>query len=311
MTHGIFNRTTGDTMNTLQEVLGSIKGWLDIPLFKAGTTSVTLWTVVSLVVLFVLLLWLTKQLKNWIVLTLLANSRIDIGVRQATGSIIRYAVIAVGFVVILQTVGIDLSTVTVLAGALGIGVGFGLQSITNNLVSGLILLFERPIKIGDRIEVGNVTGDVVNISARATTVITNDNIAIIVPNAEFISSKVTNWSYTTRDVRFNFPVRVSHREDPEVVRKLLLEVADDHPGVLKDRKPDVMFQEFEESALQFILRVWTRAYTDRPGVLRSELNYAISKKFREHGVEIPYPQRDIHIKEGSPTVVTPATAPAS
>lgn len=291
-------------MDALQEISGLIKGWVNITLFKIGTAPVTLWTIVSLVVLFVLLLWLTKRLKNWIVLSLLANSRIDIGVRQATGSIVRYIVIAIGFVVILQTVGIDLSTVTVLAGALGIGVGFGLQGITNNLVSGLILLFERPIKIGDRIEVGHVTGDVVDISARATTVITNDNIAIIIPNAEFIGSTVTNWSYTTRDVRFNFPVRVSYREDPEVVRALLLEVADSHAGVLKDRKPDVLFQEFGESSMHLIFRVWTRDYTDRPGVLRSELNYAICRKFREHGIEIPYPQRDIHIKDGSLTVVT-------
>lgn len=293
-------------MDTLQEVADLIKGWLNSPLFEIGAAPVTFWTIVSLVFLFVLLLWLTKRLKNWIVLTLLANSRIDIGVRQATGSIVRYIIIAIGFVVILQTVGIDLSTVTVLAGALGIGVGFGLQTITNNLVSGLILLFERPIKIGDRIEVGQVTGDVVDISARATTVITNDNIAIIIPNAEFISSKVTNWSYTTRDVRFNFPVRISYREDPEVVRTLLLEIAGGHHGVLKDRKPDVLFHEFGESSVQLILRVWTRDYTDRPGVLRSELNYAISRKFREHGIEIPYPQYDVHIKDGRLTVTTPA-----
>ena len=298
-------------MDTPQHVFGSIKDWLDIPLFVTGTTQVTPWTIVSAVVLFTLLLWSTNKIKNWIVLTLLAKSRIDIGVRQATGSIVRYVFIAIGFIVILQTVGIDLSTVTVLAGALGIGVGFGLQTITNNVVSGLILLFERPIKIGDRIEVGQVTGDVVNISVRATTVITNDNIAIIIPNSEFISSKVTNWSYTTRDVRFNFPVGVSYREDPEIVRKLLLEVADSHPGVLKDVKPDVLFQEFGDSSLNLILRVWTRAYTDRPGVLRSELNYAISRKFREHGIEIPYPQRDIHIKDGSLTVATPLLSPPS
>lgn len=292
-------------MDVLHEIVGVIKGWLNAPLFAIGTTPVTLWTIASLIVLFILLLWSTRKLKNWIVLTLLANSKIDIGVRQATGSIVRYTVIAIGFVVILQSVGIDLSTITVLAGALGIGVGFGLQTITNNLVSGLILLFERPIKIGDRIEVGQITGDVVDISARATTVITNDNIAIIIRNAEFISSKVINWSYTTRDVRFNFPVRVSYREDPERIRRLLLEMAHSHPGVLKERKPDVLFQEFGESSLQFILRVWTRDYTDRPGVLRSELYYAISKTFREHGIEIPYPQHDIHIKDGSLTVMTP------
>ncbi len=232
-------------MDALQRAFESIKDWLNVPLFKAGATPLTLWTLVSVVVLVILLLWLTKQLKNWIVLTLLANSRIDIGVRQATGSIVRYIVIAIGLVVIVQTVGIDLSAVTVLAGALGIGVGFGLQTITNNLVSGLIILFERPIKVGDRIEVENVTGNVVNISARATTVVTNDNIAIIIPNSEFISSKVTNWSYTSRDVRVNIPIGVSYREDPEVVRKVLLDVADEHPGVLKDPGPTSCFRNSE------------------------------------------------------------------
>ncbi len=181
----------------------------------------------------------------------------------------------------------------------GIGIGFGLQNITNNFVSGLIILFERPIKVGDRIEVGNVAGDVVNISARATTVVTNDNIAIIVPNSEFTSSTVINWSYTDRDVRFNIPVGVSYSSDPEVVGKLLLEVAHDHAGVLKEPKPDVLFEEFGESSLNFVLRVWTRDYTTRPGVFKSELNYRISKKFKEHGIEIPFPQRDIHIRSGS------------
>lgn len=296
-------------MNTLYEGWESIRGWLSIPLFSAGTTLVTLWTLLYLTLLFGLMLWLTKKLKDWVVLTLLANSRIDIGIRQATGTIVRNAVVTIGFIVIIQTVGIDLSTITVLAGGLGIGVGFGLQTIANNLVSGLIILFERPIKIGDRIEVGPVSGDVVNIAARATTVVTNDNIAIIVPNSEFISSKITNWSYTTRNVRFNFPINVSHREDPENVRRILLEVATNHHGVLKDSKPDVLFQEFGESALHFILRVWTRDYTDRPGVLRSELNYAISRKFREHGIEVPHAQRDIHIKDGNLTIVTSASPP--
>ncbi|HMS83801.1 MAG TPA: mechanosensitive ion channel [Nitrospira sp.] len=291
-------------MNTLLDGWESIRGWLSIPLFSAGTTLVTLWTLLYLLFIFGLMLWLTNKLKDWIVLTLLANSRIDIGVRQATGTIARNAVVTVGFMVIVQTVGIDLSTITVLAGGVGIGVGFGLQTIANNLVSGLIILFERPIKIGDRIEVGHVNGDVVDIAARATTVVTNDNIAIIIPNSEFVSSKITNWSYTTRNVRFNFPVSVSYREDPERVRTLLLEVADAHAGVLKENKPDVLFQEFGESSLHFILRVWTRDYTNRPGVLRSELNYAISRKFREHGVEIPYAQRDIHIKDGHITVST-------
>jgi small-conductance mechanosensitive channel len=286
-------------VETIKEILVSIRDFLDIPLFKLGETHVTLWAILYLVILLVLLFYLTAKLKYFIVARLLAKSSIEIGVRQAVGSIIRYGVVAVGFVIIFETVGIDLSALTILAGALGIGVGFGLQNITNNLVSGLIILFERPIKVGDRIEVGTVVGDVMKISLRATTVRTNDNIAIIIPNSDFVSSKVTNWSYTDRDVRFNIPVGVSYSSDPEAVKRILLEVADEHSGVLKAPEPDVIFEGFGESPLNFLLRVWTREYITRPYILRSELNFAIKKKFKEHGIEIPFPQRDLHIRSGA------------
>jgi small-conductance mechanosensitive channel len=142
-----------------------------------------------------------------------------------------------------------------------------------------------------------VAGDVVDISMRATTIVTNDNISIIVPNSEFISSTVINWSHTDRNVRFNFPVGVAYREGPERVRKLLLEIALENPGVLKDPKPDVLFTEFGDSALMFNLRVWTSEYINRPGVLKSQLYYEIAHRFKEAGIEIPFPQRDVHIKE--------------
>ena len=285
-------------MEALREFLVQLRAWLDISLLPIGDTRFTLWMLLYLLVSFALLIYVTGKLKAWMVERWLARTRIDIGVRQAVGSIFRYVIVAIGFMIILQTAGINLSALTVLAGALGIGVGFGLQNITNNFLSGLIILFERPIKVGDRIDVGKVTGDVVKISPRATTIVTNDNIAIIVPNSEFISSQVINWSYTNRDVRLNFPVGVAYHSDPELVRKALLEVAADHPGVLKERNADVLLQEFGDSSLNFILRVWTRDYTTTPGVLRSELNYAICKKFKEHGIEIPFPQRDLHVRSG-------------
>lgn len=286
-------------MESLLQLFRQIKSFLDIPVFSSGSSSVTLWTLVILIIFTLLLFSITRWLKVWIVTRLLAKSNVELGVRLAVGAIVRYIVIAVGLIVILQTTGIDLSTVTILAGALGVGVGFGLQNITNNFVSGFLLLIERPIKVGDRIEVGPVTGDVVNIALRATTVVTNDNIAIIVPNSEFVSSRVTNWSYTDRNVRFNFPIGVSYRSDPELVRQLLLQVADQHAGVLKDPKPDALLHEFGDSALNFILRVWTKQYSTTPGVLRSELNFMILKTFKEQGIEIPYPQRDLHIRSGS------------
>jgi len=286
-------------VDTLQKILEELNYLLDFTIFTLGKTPVTNRTVLYIAVLIFLIFYLTTKLKKWIVEGLLIKSTIDLGVREAIGTIISYIIILLGIIIIFQSFGIDLSTVTIITGALGIGVGFGLQSITNNFVSGLVILLERPIKVGDRIEVGSIVGDVVKISARATTLMTNDNIAIIVPNSEFISSKVINWSYIDRDVRFNVPVGVSYNSDPELVKKVLLEVADSCPGVLKKPKPDVIFHEFGDSALSFSLRVWTRDYITKPNVLKSELNYLIHDKFRDYKIEIPFPQRDIHIRSGN------------
>ncbi len=295
-------------MNSTSDFIGHLRSLWNLPLYTSGEATITLGTVVYLAVVVIALFYVTGKIKNWVVERLLSGSHVDVGVRHAVGAIVRYVVVSLGLIVILQTAGINLSTLTVLFGALGVGVGFGLQSITNNFVSGIILLLERPIKVGDRIEVGEVHGDVVNISPRATTIVTNDNIAIIVPNADFISSKVVNWSYTNRDVRFNFPVGVSYSSDPEQVRIILLDVARAHPGVLKEPPPTVLFHEFGESSLNFILRVWTREFATIPGVLRSELNLAISRAFKERGIEIPFPQRDLHIRSGVLSIKTTTNA---
>lgn len=286
-------------MDWLTDLLRPLDTLSQIPLYSVGKTTITLGTMLYLTVLVVALFYATAKLKTWIVEGLLSRSHVDLGVRHAIGAIVRYIVVAIGLVIILQTAGINLSTLTVLFGALGIGVGFGLQSITNNFVSGIILLLERPIKVGDRIEVGDVHGDVVNISPRATTIVTNDNIAIIVPNADFISSKVVNWSYTNRDIRFNFPLGASYGSDPEQVRRILLEVAQAHRGVLKEPGPSVLLDGFGDSSLNFVLRVWTREFSTIPGVLRSELYFSICRAFKEEGIEIPFPQRDLHIKSGT------------
>jgi len=283
----------------IKNIFYELRDYLNIPITTISKTEITLWTIVYFIFLTFLLFYITSKLRRWIVYKLLAKSKIDLGVRVAFGTIFRYIILVIGLIIVLQTVGIDLSTVTILAGALGIGIGFGLQNITNNLVSGIIILFERPIKVGDRIEVGNVSGDVVRISMRSTTIITNDNISVIVPNSDFISSTVINWSHIDRNVRLNFPVGVSYRESPEHIKKILLEVAYENDGVLKEPKPDVLFDEFGESSLVFNLRVWTRQYINRPGVLKSQLYYAIFEKFRQHGVEIPFPQRDIHLKSSA------------
>jgi len=283
-------------MDRITDLFESIKEFFGVPLFTMGDSDFTLWTLIYLVIASLVLIFVSSAVKTIIVKRLLSKSRIELEVRVAVGSIFKYTLLVIGFIVIFQTAGINLSSITILFGALGIGIGFGLQNVINNFVSGLIILFERPIKVGDRIEMEKIAGDVVDISMRATTIVTNDNISIIVPNSRFISETVINWSHADRNVRFNFPVGVSYKENPEAVRKILLDIASDNPGVLKSPTPDVLFSEWGDSAMIFNLRVWTREYTNRPGVLKSQLYYEVARRFREENIEIPFPQRDVHIK---------------
>jgi small-conductance mechanosensitive channel len=283
-------------VETIVGMFEHVKRFLSFALLKIGHLQLTLWTVIYLAVLFFLLFYLSAKLKFFIAERVLASRHIDIGVRQAIAAILRYMIIAVGFVIILQTAGIDLTALNVLAGAVGIGVGFGLQNIASNFISGLIILFERPIKIGDRIVVGDVDGDVVKIMGRSTTVLTNDNISIIVPNTSFITQNVVNWSHNDRTVRFKVPIGVSYTSDVRLVEKLLLEVADENSDVLKTPVPLVTFMAFGDNALAFELRVWSSSLIQKKDLLISALNFAIIEKFREHDIEIPFPQMDLHLR---------------
>jgi small-conductance mechanosensitive channel len=283
----------------VQSLLFRIKAILNFPILRLGETEITLWTLVYFLALLLVLFYFARKIKILLIERVLTRTRLDVGARQAVGSITRYMVLFIGLLIILQTVGINLTTLNVIAGAVGIGVGFGLQNIASNFISGLIILFERPIKIGDRIVVGDVEGDVIEIGARSTTVVTNNRIAIIVPNSMFISEPVINWKYTDPLVRFEIPVSVAYGSDVRLVERLLLEVAKDNPDVLGDPKPDVCFREFGESSLNFILRVWNQNQVHQKFVLYSALNFAIYDKFNEHGIKIPFPQRDLHIRNGS------------
>lgn len=285
-------------MNNYEEIIARLKVYWNFELFKLGDSPFTTKTLLTLALSLFLLFFLTSKIKKLLTKRIFPRYDMNIGVSQSIATIVSYLIIIVGLFVIFQTTGIDLSAIGILIGALGIGIGFGLQNITNNFISGVIILFERPVKVGDRIEVDDLAGNIVKISARATTIITNDNIAVIVPNSDLTSKRVINWSHNNRDVRLNFPVGVSYKEDPEKIRKLLIEVASETSGVLSDPAPNVLFNAFGESSLDFILRVWTSELSDTPMVLKSQLYYAIFKKFKEHQVEIPYPQRDIHIKAG-------------
>lgn len=288
-----------DTFNALwdsiSDSLESFIGFFSKSLFEIGESDVSLGTILYFIFAFFLLSFISKKAKRLVVDRILINMQIEKGVRATIGAVIRFIIIAVGSVIIIQTAGIDLSSLGLIAGALGVGIGFGLQNITDNFISGIIILFEKPIKVGDRIEVGDVQGDVMNISFRATEVRTNDNITVIVPNSEFISSRVINWSHNDRNIRFRIPVGVSYKEDPDKVRKILLEVAKANPHVLKKPVSEVFFHEYGDNSINFMLGVWTSTHTDKPPVLKSELYFEIFRRFKEEGVEIPFPQRDIHI----------------
>jgi small-conductance mechanosensitive channel len=271
---------------------------LNQSLFTLGDSKLTVGLILTLVVSFTLLFIVSEWIRKFLIHKILHKRQIELGTKESIGAIVKYLLILAGIFTILQTNGIDLSAFGVLAGAIGVGIGFGLQNITNNFISGMIILFEQPIKVGDRIEVGEVTGDVTRISARSTVVLTNDNISIIVPNSQFIDNPVINWSLNERKIRFNFPVGVAYKENPEIIKKILLEVADANPGVLKTPGSDVLFDSYGESSLNFTLRVWSSEFVGKPRVLRSQLYYEIFKKFAEHDIELPFPQRDIHLKSG-------------
>lgn len=290
--------------------LADVRNALDFPLLTVGEFSVRLWSVLYLVVLVVLLVWVSGLLRRITVRALRRTGRADVAAAESVGTILRYAVVVLGTLMIVQSAGIDLTTLNVLAGAVGIGIGFGLQNIASNFISGIILLIGRPIRLGDRIEVAGVEGDVVELGARATTVITNDNIALIVPNSLFVSEIVVNWSLTDRRIRFKIPVGVAYGSDVKLVEKSLLQVATDDPDVLADPAPSVRFVEFGDSAIKLELLAWTDSLIHRKGMLVSRLNFGIYAAFTRDGIEVPFPQRVVHLRGEAADAERPSEPPA-
>ncbi len=285
-------------METLLLVLEQARSFLQYPLIRLGDTHITLWSIVYLLVFLLALLWGSRRLQQWLTNGPLLRTRLDPGARHATGSLVRYLILLVGLLIIVQTAGIDLTTFNVLAGAIGIGAGFGLQSVVSNFIAGVIIMFERPVKIGDRIVVGDIQGNVIEIGARSTTVLDNDNIAVIVPNSKFITEEVINWKFNDNRVRFHIPVSVAYGTDARKVERVLLEVAAADPDVLSDPPPAVRLLQFGNDGLFFELRAWSYSLVDRKGRLISKLNFAIYDRFRQEGIEFSFPQRDLHVKSG-------------
>jgi len=263
--------------------------------------------ILAAIAMFILLIILTGWSKRWIESRWLRHMNLDRGARDALLAMVGYIGFIIAAIIALRFSGVSVASLAIIAGALSVGIGFGLQGIANNFVSGLILLFERPIKSGDFVTIGGVEGFVRRISIRSTEIETLDRRNVIVPNSELISGQVTNWVLRDPHGRLSLHIGVAYGSDVQLVQKLLVDAANSHPDVIKEGRapgPKALFMEFGDSSLDFELRVWIHRIEKRFDVI-SDLNFEIDRLFREHSVVIPFPQRDLHLKswEAAPSAV--------
>ncbi len=280
---------------------------LQYSFFTIGGLAITLLFLIKAALFLIVLVAASRAFQRTILGRVFRHLNIADAQKFALGRFVTYAIFFGGLFIGLQTLGVNLSTFLVFGGALGVGIGLGLQNVVSNFVAGLILLIEQPIRIGDRIETKNTLGDVVRIAARSTWVRTNDNVVIIIPNSDFINDPVTNWTANDPTVRINIPVGVGYGSNPEQVRELLLQVAHDHPDVMTEPSADVIFTDYGDNSINFALRVWTSSQAHSPLVLKSDIYFTLFKLFGNHGIELPFPQRDIHLR--SSDISLPYIAP--
>ncbi|MEB3355273.1 MAG: mechanosensitive ion channel domain-containing protein [Synechococcales bacterium] len=265
------------------------------PVFPLGNNTYSITDVVILLAAFLGVLIASRMMANLLRSRVLEFAGISSGSQEAIAALTRYTLVALGTVVVLQVWGLDLSSLTIIASALGVGIGFGLQNIARDFGSGLVLLFERPVQVGDFIEVGDFMGTVDRIGARSTTVKTLAQVSVIVPNSYFLENQVINWSHDNPLSRISIPVGVAYSANPNQVRDILLQAGRDHSRVVKMPQPQVFFKGFGDSSIDFELLVWIMEPNRQP-MIKSELYFAIFDLFHQHGIEIPFPQRDLHLR---------------
>lgn len=283
---------------------------LELPLFRVGKLTVTPVFLVKAFIFLVALSLVSSRLSHLVYVKLTRSKALG---QERSYMLARFASVAtyvIGLMVGLELAGVDLNTLAILAGTLGIGIGFGLQSLVANWVAGLVLLVEQPIRIGDCIAIGNTSGVVVRIGGRGTSIRTYDNELIIVPNSTFTTSQVTNWSEPDPKIRLSIPVGVSYDSDPQKVRAALLQIASQHPDVLTNPAPEVVIAELGDSTLNFLLRFWRVIGPEDNYRIKSDLYHSILKVFAQQKIEMPFPQRDLHVRSVSAPILI-ATTPAA
>ena len=274
--------------------------------FTFGRITVSVSSLMVGLLVFAVTIFVARSASALLDRRLANRPHIDPGLRYTIARLLKYVVIVVGLLLGLkQAFAVDLTSIAVLFTALSVGIGFGLQYIAADIASGFILLFERPIRIGDRVTIGEDEGDVQSINLRTTIVLTNDRVAIIVPNSKLVSDRVVNWSYGDPRARIAIPIGVAYNADIQLVTDTLIEATKEVPSVLSDPAPRVQFLNFGEYSLDFRLLVWTNQ-PRRHVQLRSDLNYRIAQLFRERSITIPYPTREFLLKGAEPNDLEPS-----
>jgi small-conductance mechanosensitive channel len=276
-------------LNPLQRVMS-------FPVVHLGQTPISLWVIIKAILILLAFFYGSRLLQSYLDYKIYPKIGVDQGLGYALNTFFKYLTLAFGFLVALRVVGLDLRILLVFAGAIGIGIGLGLQNMAANVISGFTIIFGRKIRKGDWIQVESKIGRVTDIFLRATMVRTRDNIEYLIPNSNLISNTIVNYSLSSPMILIDLPVGVSYNSDPEEVQRILLEIAEKEPLVSKHNPPAVRFVEFADSSLNFNLLVWIDVGLTPIATVRSALNFAIFREFKKAGIEIPFPQRDVHIR---------------
>jgi len=273
----------------------NLKNILQYDILEFDDVNISVYHIVLIVIIFFILLGLLRLIKRFLKKAV-KKGKVEAGSVYSIYQIVKYFIWVFYFIIALQTVGFNLTVLLAGSAALLVGLGLGIQQLFNDYASGIIMLFERNVKIGDIMELEDKTvGKVIFIGLRTSKIETRNNIVLIIPNHKFINEKIINWSHIEADTRFDLKVGVAYGSDVELVKEILLKVAVNHSAINKNPEPSVLFKDFGDSSLDFALMFWTKE-TWRIEPIRSDLRFAIDKAFRENSVEIPFPQTDVHIK---------------
>ena len=281
-------------------LLQPVQRVLSFPVMRVGQAPLSLWTLLRAALILLAFVFISRLIRSWLDYKIYPSIGVDEGLAYAINTFISYLLVVVGALFALRAVGIDLRVLMVFAGAVGIGLGLGLQNMASNLISGISLVFGRRIRKGDWIQVGDTLGAVLEVSLRATKVRTRDNVEYLIPNAELTSNTIVNYTLSDPTIRIHVPVGVSYSADPKAVERILIEVAKACLSLSRERRPEVWFTEYGDSSINFELLVWIDVRRVGENQVRSQLYYPIFEALAAAGIEIPFPQRDLHLRSGFP-----------